>query len=58
MNIKFSYLLALDISLQQYSDTKNSKCYSKFEIITKTYLPTAAIFPEKISSPQSVWVIL
>ena len=35
INIKFWYWLAFDISLQQYSNTKNSKFYSKFEIITK-----------------------
>ena len=35
INIKLWYWLALDISLQQYSNTKNSKCYSKFEITTK-----------------------
>ena len=35
LNIKFRYWLALDISLQQYSNTKNWKCHSKFEIITK-----------------------
>ena len=37
VNIKFWYLLALNISLQKYSDTKTSKCYSKFAIITENY---------------------
>ena len=35
INIKFWYWLAFDISLEQYSNTTNSKCYSKIEIITK-----------------------
>ena len=37
INIKFRNWLALDISLQQCPNTKNWKCYSKFETITKNY---------------------